>query len=60
VRTLDPKIVVVLDGLRKQRNINDYDGNPITPTAVAECIAQAQALLAHVRGWLAEHRPDFC
>lgn len=56
---LDPKIVVVLDGLRKQRNINDYDGNPITPTAVAECIKQAQALLAHVHGWLAEHRPDF-
>lgn len=48
----------VLDGLRKQRNINDYDGDPISPTLVDECIKQARALLAHVHEWLAEHRPD--
>lgn len=56
---LDAGTVIVLDGLRKQRNINDYDGNPISPTLVDECIRQAQALLAHVHNWLAEHRPDF-
>jgi hypothetical protein len=55
---LDAKTVVVLDGLRKQRNINDDDGDPISPTLVDEGIKQAQALLAHVRAWLAEHRPD--
>lgn len=55
---LDPKVVVVLDGLRKLRNINDYDGDPISPTSVVECIKQAQALLGHVHAWLAEHHPE--
>lgn len=55
---LDAKTVVVLDGLRKQRNINDYDGDPISPTLVEECIKQAQALLAHVRDWLRLHPPE--
>ena len=41
--------VMLLDGLRKQRNISDYDGDPISPTMVEECQKQAQALLAHVR-----------
>ncbi len=35
---------VVLDALRKQRNANDYTGQPITPGVVGECIAQARAL----------------
>ena len=57
---LAPKTMVVLDGLRKQRNIADYDGDPISPTTVAECITQAERLLSHVRAWLAEHHPEFC
>jgi len=44
---------VVLDALRRQRNANDYTGQPITPAAVAECLTQAKALnktlLAHLR-----------
>jgi uncharacterized protein (UPF0332 family) len=55
---LDARTVVILDRLRKQRNISDYDGNPISPTAVDESIKQATALLAHVREWLAQHHPD--
>ena len=51
-------IVIVLDALRKQRNLNDYEGDPITDAAVAECLAQATALLAHTRQWLHAHRPD--
>jgi len=35
---------VVLDALRKQRNANDYTGQPITPAVVVECLAQAKAL----------------
>ena len=57
---LDPKTMVVLDGLRKQRNINDYDGDSISPTMVDEGIRQAQALLDHVRAWLRTHHPDMC
>jgi hypothetical protein len=50
--------VIVLDALRKQRNLNDYEGDPVTDAAVAECLAQAEALIAHTRQWLAGHRPD--
>lgn len=34
----------VLDGLRKQRNLSDYDGELITDQALNECLQQAQAL----------------
>ncbi len=57
---LDPKAVVVLDKLRKQRNLSDYDGDPIAPSLVEECQRQARALLKHVKSWLAANRPDFC
>ena len=50
--------VIVLDALRKQRNLNDYEGDPVTDAAVAECLAQPEALIAHTRQWLARHRPD--
>ncbi len=50
--------VIVLDALRKQRNLNDYEGDPVTDAAVAECLTQAEALIAHTRQWLARHRPD--
>lgn len=50
--------VIVFDSLRKQRNLNDYEGAPVTDAAVAECLTQAEALLAHTRKWLKTHRPD--
>ncbi len=50
--------VIVLDALRKQRNLNDYEGDPITDAAVGECLAQAGALLAHTCHWLHANRPD--
>lgn len=43
---VQPMIVRVLDGLRKQRNLGDYDGESITRSVYEECIAQAEALLA--------------
>ncbi len=55
---LDKDTVIVLDALRKQRNLGDYEGNPVTDAAVAECLKQAEALHAHTRQWLAKHRPD--
>jgi hypothetical protein len=47
------EVWVVLDALRRQRNANDYTGQPITAAAVAECLAQGKvlekALLGHLR-----------
>ena len=39
-----PATVRVLDALRKQRNLSDYDGEMITEQALRECLQQAQAL----------------
>jgi len=50
--------VIVLDGLRKQRNINDYLGDPITDAALATCIDEAGDLLAHTGNWLHEQHPE--
>lgn len=49
---------VVLDALRKQRNANDYTGQPITPAVVAECMAQAKALRKLLRDRLAADHPE--
>jgi len=48
---------VVLDALRRKRNVNDYQGDPIEAEAVAECIKQAKALADTTRHWLAERHP---
>ena len=49
--------VIVLDGLRKQRNINDYVGDPISDAALASCIDEAERLLVHTQRWLQDHHP---
>lgn len=48
---------VVLDALRRQRNANDYTGQPISAAAAAECIAQAKSLRKQLRQQLAAKRP---
>jgi hypothetical protein len=42
---LDNQTVIVLDTLRKQRNINDYSGDIIPESTVHECIAYAKKLV---------------
>lgn len=42
---VDPVTVRVLDSLRKQRNLIDYDGELITNSLLQECLDQAQRLL---------------
>jgi hypothetical protein len=49
---------VVLDALRRQRNANDYTGQPISPSAVAECVSQAKALRKLLRAHLLAQHAD--
>lgn len=42
---VDPATVRILDSLRKQRNLTDYDGELITNSLLKECLDQAEALL---------------
>ncbi len=48
----DKKTVIILDAMRKQRNIADYSGDIIPESAVVACIAQAEALLKVFKKWL--------
>ncbi len=50
--------VRVLDALRKQRNLADYSGEPVSESAVKECVSSALALFAHLKSWLQKNKPD--
>lgn len=50
--------VIVLDGLRKQRNLNDYEGDPVSEAALEACIGEADRLLAHTHRWLGDYHPQ--
>ena len=55
---VDQAFWVVLDSLRKKRNLNDYSGDLIEPAAVRTCIKHAQQLLNQTRHWFMANRPD--
>ena len=49
--------MIVLDALRKQRNLADYQGDSVPEQTATECFGQAQQLLADVKAWLTAHKP---
>lgn len=49
---VDAATVRVLDGLRKQRNLADYDGELVTTAALHECLEQGKILLGRVENTL--------
>jgi uncharacterized protein (UPF0332 family) len=54
---VDRETLIVLDALRRQRNIVDYSGDLIPQSAVSECVAQAEYLVEQVRNWISTHHP---
>lgn len=50
--------MVVLDAMRRQRNLSDYTGDPVYEEQMNGCIEEAEALLKDVDVWLQENRPD--
>lgn len=50
--------MIVLDALRKQRNVADYSGDIIPMSAVDECIKYAENLLHDIRHWLKDNKPE--
>ena len=53
---LPQSTVIILDSLRKQRNVSDYEGDPISDQAVIECIKQAEKLYKDVLAWINKNR----
>lgn len=48
---------LVLDALRKKRNINDYSGDLIDPESLRECLLRARSLIATAHEWLRKLHP---
>jgi hypothetical protein len=50
--------VIVLDALRKQRNLADYSGDLIPESAVRDCMDSATLLLSHIKSWLKANKAE--
>ena len=65
IQTLDqtmgvPKAdLIVLDALRRQRNLNDYEGDPIAAATLQACLQAAEKLLGHTEHWLRSRHPEW-
>ena len=55
---LEQQTVIVLDALRKQRNVADYSGDIVPESAMRDCIAHAENLLRVVTHCLAQNKPE--
>ena len=55
---IDKQTVIVLDALKKQRNVADYSGDVIPVSAVNECISHAENLLNDIRNWMKKNKPE--
>ena len=51
--------MIVLDALRRQRNVSDYEGDPVSAATLASCVEEAGKLLAHTQRWLQQHHPEW-
>ncbi|MBE9538641.1 MAG: DNA-binding protein [Proteobacteria bacterium] len=56
---LDRETMIVLDALRKQRNVADYSGDLVADSAVSECIEHAEQLWMLLNEWLKREHPEF-
>lgn len=52
---LDMQTMILLDTLRKQRNVIDYSGDLVGEGMAAEALTQAERLIQHVEQWLRAH-----
>ncbi|HEX4241967.1 MAG TPA: hypothetical protein VHZ53_11195 [Steroidobacteraceae bacterium] len=53
---VDPRTIIRLDALRKQRNLTEYTGDIVPESALVECLEHAQSLYELVLEWLANAR----
>lgn len=55
---IDNATVIILDAMRKQRNVADYSGDIVPESTVKECINQAEKLLKNFKAWLLANQPE--
>lgn len=55
---LEPRRMVVLDALRRKRNLSDYLGADLDDNSTQACVTEAARLLADVQAWLTANHPE--
>lgn len=50
--------LIILDRLRKKRNLSDYSGEEVGDEEVAACVRAAEELATTVEQWLRKNRSD--
>ena len=55
---LSQKRMVVLDALRRQRNVADYTGDDVDVSTAENCAAEAERLISDVLEWREQNRPE--
>jgi uncharacterized protein (UPF0332 family) len=48
---IDNETVILLDVMRKQRNVADYSGDVVPESTMRDCISQAEKLLKQFNDW---------
>jgi uncharacterized protein (UPF0332 family) len=55
---LDQKRMLVLDAMRRKRNVADYTGDEVDESSVETCVGEAKRLLDQVVEWRRRHRAE--
>jgi uncharacterized protein (UPF0332 family) len=55
---LSSRRVVVLDALRRQRNVSDYTGDDVDDSTAENCITEARRLIDEVVAWREANPPE--
>jgi len=53
----DTATIILLDALRKKRNLSDYSGDPVSGAVVSTCIEAATSLLVETTRWISLRYP---
>ena len=56
---LENERMIVLDKLRRTRNLNDYSGDTVSKEEADACVRSAEGLLSMLRDWLKQNRKDW-
>ena len=56
---LESERMVILDKLRRTRNLNDYSGDVVSEEEASACIRSAEALLTTLTNWLKQNRKEW-
>lgn len=54
---LDASVMIVLDAMRKQRNVIDYSGDVVSASMANDCLQKARELFDRVMRWLQHNKP---